>query len=99
MHIPPAIRRVVDAVLNGKGHMSHELRQAAFDGESAAFPEPLRPYLNKTAKHAYKIVDRDIEALRAAGYDDDQIFEITICSAVGAGFARLERGLAALEQA
>ena len=93
------IRRLVDSVIGGPGHALPEVRRAAFEGNSEALPETLRSYVTKIEKHAYKIVDRDIENLRAAGYDDDQIFEITICTAVGAGFERLQRGWAAIEEA
>ena len=99
MDIPRNIRKLVDGVVGGQGHAPKETRKAAFAGDPAALEEPLRSYVAKIANHAYKIVDRDLEALRMAGYNDDQIFEITICSAVGAGFLRLERGLAALKDA
>jgi alkylhydroperoxidase family enzyme len=48
------------------------------------------------AKHAYKVTDADVEALRHAGYSEDAIFEITLSAALGAGLARLERGIEAL---
>jgi hypothetical protein len=99
-------KKLVDGVLNRAGHSSAELRRAVFDRSAAldnratqsAIPEALTPYVDKIGQHAYKIVDRDIEALRNAGYDDDQIFELTICAAAGAGFARLERGLKAVAE-
>ena len=49
------------------------------------------------ALHAYRTTDQDIVALRTAGYSEDAIFEITLSAALGAGLARLERGLAALK--
>jgi alkylhydroperoxidase family enzyme len=49
------------------------------------------------ALHAYKTTDADIEKLLQAGYSEDAIFEITLSAALGAGRARLERGLAALK--
>jgi hypothetical protein len=48
---------------------------------------------------AYKVTDKDIEALKQAGYSEDAIFEITISAAVGAAYARLERGLEILKGA
>ena len=53
-------------------------------------PEALHPYLRKLALHAYRIVDDDIEALSAAGYDTDAIFELTFAGAWGASLAPLE---------
>jgi len=60
-------------------------------------PTDLADSLNKMALHAYKTTDEDIQALRQAGYSEDAIFEITLSTALGAGLARLERGLAALK--
>jgi len=48
------------------------------------------------ARHAYKLTDDDLTALRRAGSSEDAIFEITVSSALGAALDRLERGLAAL---
>jgi alkylhydroperoxidase family enzyme len=59
-------------------------------------PEELTRYVDKVAKHAYKVTDADVEALHLAGYSEDAIFEITLSAALGAGLARLERGLEAL---
>ena len=103
MKIPQNVRALLQGVLDGNGCSPVETRRAVFDrvassGSGAAVPQALASYIDKVAQGAYKIADRDIEALRAAGYDDDQIFELTICAAVGAGFARLKRGLAALEE-
>jgi alkylhydroperoxidase family enzyme len=99
MNIPTNIRKLVEGLLGGEGRVPKDVRRAAFDGDTAALPDALRPWVGKTAEHAHRIVDRDLDALRAAGYDEDQIFEITLCAATGAGFERLQRGLAALESA
>jgi alkylhydroperoxidase/carboxymuconolactone decarboxylase family protein YurZ len=48
---------------------------------------------------AWEITDADIEALKQAGFEEDQIFEATVCAAPGAELARLEKGLAVLRQA
>jgi hypothetical protein len=60
-------------------------------------PVELEVYIRKVALHAYKVTDRDFVALRAAGYDEDAIFEITLSIALGAAMTRLEQGLRALE--
>lgn len=54
-------------------------------------PELLLPYLDKLTRHAYRIVDDDIDRLRAAGFDDEAIFEITLAGALGAALPPLER--------
>jgi alkylhydroperoxidase family enzyme len=87
----PSLRRAVAA------------RSAALGGGPAVpgnltgeIPERLRAYVDAIALHAYRITDEDVAALRRAGWSEDVIFEISVSAAVGAGLARLERGLAIL---
>ena len=54
------------------------------------------PYLDKVRTGAYRIVDEDVEALKAAGCSEDEIFEQTVAVAVGEGLRRLEAGMRAL---
>jgi alkylhydroperoxidase family enzyme len=91
----PHRQRVLDAVLDGPGTLDPDIRRAAASG--ADVPEALRTYVDKVSRHAYKVTDEDVAALRAAGYSEDQIFEVTVSCAVGAGLRRLEAGLAAIE--
>jgi hypothetical protein len=44
----------------------------------------------KVWERAHEITGEDIAALRHLGYSEDQIFELTICAALGAGPVRLE---------
>jgi alkylhydroperoxidase family enzyme len=60
-------------------------------------PPELEPYLEKVRLHAYKVVDRDVEELKAAGFSEDEIFEHTVSAAVAAGLHRLDAALKALE--
>ena len=87
--------RLVHAVLAGPGTLDPEIRRAAAEG--ADIPEPLRDYLDKVARYAYRVTDRDVATLRAAGYSEDQIFEATVSCALGAGLRRLEAGLSAID--
>ena len=83
----PSLRQVVEA------------RAASFGsrpGPLAEVPRALTAFVDKIAQHAYEVTDEDVQALKAAGYSEQAIFEITASAAVGAGLARLERGLAAL---
>ena len=89
------MQRLVDAVLAGPGTLAPDVRRAAAHGGD--FPEPLRGYLDKVARHAYKVTDEDVGALREAGYTEDQIFEATVSCALGACLRRLETGLGAVE--
>jgi len=89
-------RALTAAVLSGPGQLDPALRQAAASG--AALPDGAATrYVDKVRRHAYRIVDEDIDSLHAAGYTDDQVFELTEAAAHGAGLARLEAALAALE--
>ncbi len=84
----PSLRRAVAA------------RAAALGGGPAggavAIPEGLRRFVDDIALHAYRITDEDVAALRRSGRSEDEIFEVSVAAAVGAGLARLERGLAVL---
>ena len=71
-----------------------ELREAAQPGRVA--PEAMVAYLDKVWRNAPTVTDADVEALKAAGLSEDEIFEQTVAAAVGAGLERLDAGLAAL---
>ena len=86
---PPSLRHLIE-------ERSLELGGSPSERASEV-PSELVLYISKVALHAYKVVDGDIEALGQAGYSEDAIFEITLSAALGAGIARLERGLAALK--
>jgi alkylhydroperoxidase family enzyme len=71
-----------------------DLRRAAEPDRPA--PPELEPYLDKVRHDAYRVTDADVQALKDAGYSDDEIFEQTVSAAVGAGLHRLEQGLECL---
>ena len=76
-----AHRAVIARVLEGDGRASPALRRAAFD--NAGLAERVSALINKVTIHAYKISDADIAAARTAGLNEDQIFEIVVCAALG----------------
>ncbi|HEX6107905.1 MAG TPA: hypothetical protein VFZ02_00735 [Ktedonobacteraceae bacterium] len=100
-------QHLIEAVLTSHGDTELSVRQAVEalsaqpggrpSSQTDAIPPELISYVKKVALHAYKTTDEDIESLRKAGYSEDAIFEITVSAALGAGMARLERGLAALK--
>jgi alkylhydroperoxidase family enzyme len=99
------MERVTQAIRETPGDLEPGLRRAAEAYAAgvlvsvvpaAALRDELVLYVEKVAKHAYKVVDADIERLRKAGYSEDAIFELTLATALGAARARLDRGLAAL---
>jgi alkylhydroperoxidase family enzyme len=101
------VDRIVRAVLTSSGHTDPSMRAAAAaraidagggaaDASAASVPDALDPFVGKVVRHAYKVTDADVEALKAAGYLEDAIFEITVSTALGAALGRLECGLRAL---
>ena len=94
------MERVEEAILETPGDADLELRRAveAFAaGREVHLPDDLRPYVEKVARNAYKVVDADIDRLREAGYSEDAIFELTLAAALGAARSRLDAGLRAME--
>jgi alkylhydroperoxidase family enzyme len=83
------------AVVDGPGELDRETRQAAFAG--ADVPSEATAYVEKVRRHAYKVTDGDVETLLAAGWSEDQVFELTVATALGEGSRRLEAALRAME--
>jgi alkylhydroperoxidase family enzyme len=105
--LSPAMDQIDEAVLSSAGDSDPGLRRAAFyftraiagTGEpplGADLEEPLRTFVDKVARHAYKVLPEDIDALEQAGFSEDAIFELILATACGAGRARLDIGLACL---
>jgi hypothetical protein len=87
-------KRLTQAVLDTPGETPASLRRAAM--QRAAIPGPLAGYVDKVARHAYKVTDTDVAELQRAGHSDDTLFEITVAAALGAALYRLDKGMAAL---
>lgn len=88
---------VLQTILGASGKAAQATRRAAFDNENV--PEPLRPLIDKVARHAYKVVDEDIAAAKAAGFSEDELFELVVCAAIGQASRQYEGALAALAAA
>ena len=65
-----------------------ELRNVV--GGTASAPAEMADYLAKVRDRAYAVVDRDIEALKEAGFSEDAIFEQTVAVAIAEGLRRLD---------
>ncbi len=99
--------QMVDALskrmLDGPGEVKAGLRRevmkytADLTPNNTAIPHNILPYISKVAMHAYKVTDVDINQLKVAGYSEDELYELTISAALGAGLARLNRGLELLK--
>ncbi len=106
--LPDDVRSLVRRVLTSTAaRSSPDARAAVYhfvaaltrNAEPAATARHADPYLRKVALHAYKVLDREVDAMRAAGCTVDDIFEMTVAAAVSAGVTRLEIAMAALEEA
>jgi alkylhydroperoxidase family enzyme len=106
-HQTGKIQLLLDRVLNSRGHSDPELRRAV-EHKAAThagrlpeggprLPQELSNYVDKVARNAFKVTDGDIKDLRDAGYSEDAIFELTLCAALGAGIARLDRAMTAMK--
>jgi alkylhydroperoxidase family enzyme len=92
-----ALRALVDRIRHGPGRTSPDQRSAAFanTGDDPA----VRPLIDKVATRPTQVTDADFDAARAAGFSEDQIFELVVAAAVGQSTRMYEAGLAALAEA
>jgi hypothetical protein len=92
---------LVSAVLGPEGRSDVARREAAlqvgssFEGDALARalvgPDPVAALVDKVATSAWSIADEDVDAARAAGASDDELFDLIVAAAVGAGTAREAR--------
>jgi hypothetical protein len=95
--IRQARKTLTRRILEGAGEASPSERRAAFNNSDLA--EPLGALVDKVARHAYRVNDEDIAAVRMSGLSEDEIFEIVVCAAVGQATRQYDTALAALEAA
>jgi alkylhydroperoxidase/carboxymuconolactone decarboxylase family protein YurZ len=88
---------LVDGILHGPGRAPVGQRARAFN--NTELPDPLRRLLEKVANESSQVTDADFAAAIAAGFTDDELFELVICAAVGESSRQYEAGLAALAEA
>ena len=102
-----AARRVVESVLGKRGRLDPSRRLAALRHGAAATSGVEEPGLeemgaaaglvDKVARHAYRVTEEDIAAAQSAGYSDDEVFDLIVSTAVGAGLARRALGHSAVD--
>jgi hypothetical protein len=92
-----AFRALQDRILGGEGMASPEQRASAFG--NAGLAQPLDGLLGKVATRPGQVTDADFAAARAAGFGEDELFELVICAAVGQSARQYDAGLAALADA
>jgi alkylhydroperoxidase family enzyme len=81
-------------VARGYDVLIERLREAA--GPDDSVPEAARAYVDTVRSNASLVTDADVEELKAAGYDEDRIFELTVAAAVAAGLERRDAALRTL---
>ena len=59
-------------------------------------PPKMGAYLAKVHEHAYKVTDADVQALKDAGFSEDEIFEQTVAVAIGQGLRRYDAAMEAI---
>ena len=100
---------VVDAVLGPRGSAPLHARRVALRhgmavarGEREAELDGLGPeaaaLVDTVARHAYRTTDEAIDAACAAGRSEDEVFDLVVAAALGAGLARREIGLSAVDR-
>jgi hypothetical protein len=89
-----AYRALQDRVLNGEGRASPDQRARAFS--NAGLAHPLDRLLGNVATRPTQVTEADFAAARAAGFSEDELFELVICAAVGQSARLYDAGLAAL---
>lgn len=94
-----APERVAAAVLGKHGRAPLLDRLAALrhgaSGSDGLRPE-LAPLVDKVARHAYRVTDEDVRSVLDRGRSEDEVFDVIVAAALGAGLARREAGLTAL---
>jgi alkylhydroperoxidase family enzyme len=89
------VERLVRTAIDGPGELDPAIRRAAYTGGEIADADAAR-YVDTVVRHAYRVTDEDVEALRRGGWSEAQLLELTIAAALGAGTRRLDAALAAL---
>ncbi|HET6585155.1 MAG TPA: hypothetical protein VFG69_16975 [Nannocystaceae bacterium] len=90
-------RTLVERILEGGGWAAPAERRAAF--ADRGLEEPVSTLAHKVAQRSRSVTDADVAAVRAAGYDEDRIFELVVCAAVGQAVRVHDRALVALTAA
>lgn len=99
---PERIQKVISSLLESAGETAIPLRRVIFERartNNGAVPENLAVLVEKIAERPWTVTDDDILQAREAGYSEDQIYELVLAAAAGAGVRRLDAGLRAIEEA
>lgn len=87
------------AVLDGPGSTPSRVRHAVAAAKIEELNQELRDYVGTLREHAWRSTDEQVRELLAVGWVEDQVYELTVAVALGAGGRRVDAGLAALARA
>ena len=99
---PVRIEKAITSLLGSPGKTEISLRLAVFEQVrtgSGGVPENLTALVEKIAQRPWTVTDDDIRQVRESGYSEDQVYELILAAAAGAGVRRLDAGLRAIEDA
>jgi alkylhydroperoxidase family enzyme len=99
---PLMLEKAVAALLEAPGHTASSMRHSVFERlrrDAGSVPEEMEALVEKIAACPWSVADADIARLRDAGYSEDQIYELLLAAATGAGMRRFDAGLRAMEEA
>jgi alkylhydroperoxidase family enzyme len=92
-----AFRALEEQILAGDAKASPEQRAAAFTNTDV--PAAVQELIGKVATTPEQVTDADFAAAEAAGFSEDQVFELVVAAAVGQSARLYDAGLAALAAA
>lgn len=87
----PAWRAFVEHIRTTRGHLPASERAAALDDTATPGSAPtgeVQEFVTKVAVRSYAVTDGEIARLRDLGMSEDEILELMVAAAVGAGDRR-----------
>lgn len=92
---------VRSAAIGRAGFTPAELRRAVLDRAAggAAIAEPYDALAQQIGQAAYRVTDAQVAAVRATTGSDKAAFEVIMCASIGAGLARWNAAIQAIEEA
>ena len=100
-------RELRSRVLEGPGVTASALRQRVCayaqsltgrPNAGANFEGALATWVEKVARYAYRTLPEEVEAMKQEGKSEDEIFELTVATALGAASGRYDRALECIEE-
>lgn len=88
------VARLCESVLRSPADLDVPRREAAARGDLEG---PAAPFTRKVRGASHQMTDEDFAALKAAGFTEEQVFELTVSAALGAANERLDRAYALLQ--